>query len=96
MSSSAVENTRQNPSQEELTAWLKARLAESVELSVDEIQLDVPFANYGVDSVHAFSIIGQLEDHFGLDLEPAVIWDKPTLGALVGAVCEGLRPQGSL
>jgi acyl carrier protein len=91
MPSSAVENTAQSPSRAELTTWLKERLAEIIELSADEIRSDVPFVSFGVDSVHAFVIIGQLEEHFGLSLEPAFIWDKPTLDALVGAVCDGLR-----
>ncbi|MZF85521.1 acyl carrier protein [Streptomyces sp. SID5643] len=91
MSNSAVENPGQDLSQEELTAWLKERIAEHVDLPASEIRTDVVFASYGLDSVYAFAVIAEIEDRLGIALEPTVMWDNPTLDGLVGAISEELR-----
>jgi acyl carrier protein len=78
---------------EDLRAWLAARVAAYVRLPVHEIQPDVPLAEYGLDSVYALTLTGEIEDHLGLAIEPTVIWDHPTIDALTRALLQELgRP----
>ncbi|MBT2398894.1 acyl carrier protein [Streptomyces sp. ISL-100] len=93
MSDSAVENTGQNLSREELTAWLKERVAEHVEMSADDIRSDELLAGYGLDSVYAFAVIADIEDRLGITLESTVMWDNPTLDALVVAISAEMRTR---
>ncbi|MGW2332241.1 acyl carrier protein [Streptomyces sp. NPDC001700] len=86
MSSPLVEKPDQDRSRTELTSWLKERIAEHVQLTAEEIEPDVPLANYGLDSIYALTVVTQIEDHLGLTLEPTVMWDAPTLDALVEVV----------
>ena len=36
----------------------------------------------GVDSVHAVSLVGDVELHFDIDVDPTMIFDYPTLSAI--------------
>jgi acyl carrier protein len=36
-----------------------------------------------MDSVCALSLCGDLEDVFGLEVEPTLLWDHPTVDSLV-------------
>lgn len=62
--------------------WLLHRLGLYLQRSEDDISIDVPFAEYGLDSVAALSLFGDIEDEFGFYLEPTVAWDHPTVSAL--------------
>ena len=42
----------------------------------------MPLAEYGLDSVAALSLCGDIEEEFGLIVEPTVAWDHPTVQAL--------------
>jgi acyl carrier protein len=94
MSDSAVEYTGQNLSREELTTWLKERVAEHVEMSADDIRSDELLAGYGLDSVYAFAVIADIEDRLGITLESTVMWDNPTLDTLVVAISAEMRTRG--
>ncbi|MEU4574811.1 acyl carrier protein [Nonomuraea sp. NPDC023979] len=62
--------------------WLRARVAFYVERTPEEIDPDVKFVEVGLDSVFAMSLSGDIEDEFGLVVEPTVAWDHPTVNAL--------------
>jgi len=71
--------------------WLATRLAVYLEVPATTIDLMVPLAEMGVDSVHAISLVGDVEAHFDIDVDPTMIFDYPTLshiaeyiGATVG------------
>ena len=59
--------------------WLTARLASYLEVPTTAIDLMVPLAEMGVDSVHAISLVGDVEVHFDIDVDPTMIFDYPTL-----------------
>ncbi|AQU68944.1 acyl carrier protein [Streptomyces niveus] len=67
---------------ESLTTWLAERIALYLKRRPDEIASDVPLAEYGLDSVAALSLCGDIEDDFDLVVEPTVAWDYPTVDAL--------------
>jgi acyl carrier protein len=65
-----------------LRPWLTARVAAYVQRPLHEIQSDVPLAEYGLTSVYALTLTGDLEDHLGMTIDPTVMWDHPTIDAL--------------
>ncbi|WP_052498926.1 acyl carrier protein [Streptomyces vietnamensis] len=65
-----------------LDVWLLDRVAAYLHRPADTIEPDVPLAEYGMDSVMAMSLCGDLEDERGLEVEPTLLWDHPTMDAL--------------
>jgi acyl carrier protein len=63
----------------QIQRWLSTRLASYLEVPPTAIDLMVPLAEMGVDSVHAISLVGDVETHFDIDVDPTMIFDYPTL-----------------
>ena len=62
--------------------WLIAQMAQSLNVSPQEIDSEEPFASYGLDSVQAVRLSAQLEDWLGCKLPPTLAYDYPTIAAL--------------
>ncbi|MEV8315763.1 acyl carrier protein [Streptomyces sp. NPDC059900] len=67
---------------ESLTTWLTERIALYLKRQPSEIDAAVPLAEYGLDSVAAFGLCGDIEEDFDFVLEPTAAWDYPTVHAL--------------
>ncbi|WP_055532237.1 acyl carrier protein [Streptomyces graminilatus] len=76
---------------ESLSNWLADRIALYLRRTPSEIAPTVPLAEYGLDSVAALSLCGDIEEDFDLVLEPTVAWDYPTVEALAQHLVEELR-----
>ncbi|MEE1748356.1 MULTISPECIES: acyl carrier protein [unclassified Streptomyces] len=76
---------------ETLSEWIANRISLYLKRPADEIASNVPLAEYGLDSVAALSLCGDIEEDFDLVLEPTVAWDYPTIDALAGYLVEELR-----
>lgn len=74
--------------------WLITRLSEYLQRPADEIGAHTPFAEYGLDSVAALSLYGDIEEEFGLFLEPTVAWDHPTADDLAHHLAEEFTKAG--
>jgi acyl carrier protein len=66
-----------------LERWLLDRLAAYLHRPAETIDPEVPLADYGADSVVALSLCGDLEDEWGVEAEPTLLWDHPTVGRLL-------------
>ncbi|KVC55856.1 type I polyketide synthase [Burkholderia stagnalis] len=66
----------------DLRAYLRRALAECTNLPEDEIG-DRPFAEYGLDSLGVVRIAAELGEHLGRTLSPTVLYDHPSVDALV-------------
>ncbi|MDL4774212.1 MULTISPECIES: acyl carrier protein [Thermomonosporaceae] len=78
------------PMEPSLRSWLRERVAHYARREPADIDPSVSLTNYGLDSVYALSLCGDLEDHLGVVLEPTVVWDHPTIEALIAHVEEML------
>ena len=78
----ADEGDRYGPSA--LRDWLKERIAEYVQLKPEHIRCDVPFSQYGMESVYAFVICDEIEQHAGIEIDPTAVWDHQTIDDLAG------------
>ncbi|MCI0394193.1 MAG: AMP-binding protein, partial [Chloroflexi bacterium] len=65
-----------------IESWLVEQLATRVNLSPAGIDIRQPFAAYGLDSVQAVSLAGELESWLGRSLPPTLAWDYPTIAEL--------------
>jgi phthiocerol/phenolphthiocerol synthesis type-I polyketide synthase C len=77
------------PEVTELTAWLASQLAELLDLSPSDIDTSLPFAHYGLDSVHAVRLTVTLGRHVGLELSPTLPYEYPTIDALCAYLADG-------
>jgi acyl carrier protein len=67
----------------EIQNWLVSYLSELLEIEPDEVEVTVPFERYGLDSSAAIGLSGDLEDWLGFPLDPTLLYDYPTIEALV-------------
>jgi acyl carrier protein len=87
------DRTPQPHTPESLAVWLVGHVAAYTRLPADAIDRAAPLTGYGLDSVAALSLCGDIEDEFDLVVEPTVAWDHPTVDALVAYLLDELRPQ---
>jgi acyl carrier protein len=70
--------------------WLTERVAHYLERPPTEIDEHTPLVDLGLDSVYAMTLSGDVEEEFGLEVEPTVAWDHPTVAALADFLHEEL------
>jgi acyl-CoA synthetase (AMP-forming)/AMP-acid ligase II/acyl carrier protein len=68
--------------EEAIAHRLVSHLALSLKVSPDEIDIQEPFAAYGLDSAVAVSMTGELAQWTGCELEPTLFWEYPNIEAL--------------
>lgn len=78
------------PEDTELRTWLTQRVAEYLGLPAHEIDTGRQLADYGLESVYALALCGDIEDHLDLRVEETIVWDHPTIDEL-GAHLDRLR-----
>jgi acyl carrier protein len=71
-----------------LQTWMVVRLAEELKLNPLEMDPTLPFASYGLDSIVAFALTGELADLLGRELPTTLFWDFPTIQALAFHLAE--------
>ena len=67
---------------EEIRRWLVARVAGHARVAPEEIDPRRPFAEYGVGSLAATTLSGELEEWLGRRLPPTLLYDHPTADRL--------------
>ncbi|MFZ0718964.1 SDR family NAD(P)-dependent oxidoreductase [Mycobacterium sp.] len=77
----------------ELAAWLASQLSELLGLSQTEIDTSLPFAHYGLDSVHAVRLTATLAERVGQELSPTLPYEYPTIDALCAYLTEGTTAE---
>lgn len=71
-----------------LTAWISRWVAEELGLAAAEVEPDRPFLSYGLNSIQAMMLVGDLETHLGRPLPPTLVWDHPTVAALAAHLAD--------
>jgi acyl carrier protein len=79
---------------EALQNWLVSHLAELLGVDQDEVEVDIPFDRYGLDSSAAIGLTGELSDLLKIDIEPTLLYDYPTVESLVDYLSEQVK-QGN-
>ena len=73
---------------EEIEEWLVNHLARVLAIDVEEIDTNIPFERYGLDSATGIGLTGELDEWLGRTLEPTLLYDYPTINALVKYLTE--------
>jgi acyl carrier protein len=63
--------------------WAIAYLAHLLDQPASEIDLMRGFAEYGLDSLDAVVMAGEMEAHFGIDIDPAQFLRVEPIGVLI-------------
>lgn len=74
--------TSTTQSTEKIQTWLVSYLAELLEIDPSDIDETTPFDRYGLDSSATMSMTADLEEWLGLELEPMLFYDYPTIERL--------------
>ena len=87
------------PTEEEIRSWLITNIASVVNMEPSAIDVRQTFDNYGLDSLQAVSLSGDLETWLGREISPTVVWDYPTVEQLARHLSDnhvnGNRPAAS-
>lgn len=71
-----------------LQTWLVNNIAEQCDLDPQDIDIRKPLTNYGLDSIIAFTVVGDLEDYLEIELPATLLWDYPTIEAIAEFVAQ--------
>ena len=72
----------QSLTEQEIQAWLISNISAVVEIEPQSIDIRKPLEYYGMDSMQAMHLSGDLADWLGRQLSPTVVWDYPTIELL--------------
>jgi acyl carrier protein len=79
----------------ELRDWVLGRVAYYIEGSPEDIDPDAKLVGYGLDSMYALLMCGDIEDEYGLVVDPTLAWDYPTVNAIVGYLASQLSEDSA-
>ena len=66
-----------------LRPWVRAYIGNLIGSPVDEVRLDRELGSYGLDSVDAVLMAGEMEQAFGIEIDPAAFLQYSTIEAMV-------------
>jgi len=79
------------PSETAIQNWLLTKLSEQLKIAATQIDVREPLTRYGLDSVMAFRLSGELETWLDRQLSPTLLYDYPSIQAiaqyLAGQLC---------
>jgi acyl carrier protein len=62
-----------------IQTWLVEQIADVLSLDASTIDIKQPLTRYGLDSIDAVTLVGDLEDWLDLELPSTLLWDYPTI-----------------
>ncbi|MBW4633669.1 MAG: acyl carrier protein [Iphinoe sp. HA4291-MV1] len=75
--------SKELPTTAEIQAWIVSYVANLLEIEPDEVDVTIPFDRYGLDSSATVGLTGELADWLERDIDPTLMYDYPTVQALV-------------
>lgn len=71
---------------EAIRTWLIDYIASVLDIPTKQFPSGEPFHSYGFDSVELVIMAGVMEEEFGVEIEPAMLFENPSVDALAAAV----------
>lgn len=62
-----------------IQSWLVEQLADVLSIDPSTIDVKQPLTRYGLDSIDAVTLVGDLEDWLDLELPSTLLWDYPSV-----------------
>lgn len=75
----------------ELQTWMISYLAELLEIDSDDIDINIPFDSYGLDSEVAVGMTGDLENWLEKELDPTLLYNYPTIKTFTKHLAEEFK-----
>ncbi len=79
----------------DLQRWLTVRVSQRLQMAPQEIDPHTPLAAYGMDSVAATRLSGELAAHLGKPVPATLAYDYPTISLLATFLITGDAPQAA-
>lgn len=71
------------PSRQAVERWLLEEIGRTLDKSPQELDPRLPFASLGLDSPAAVALTGDLEEHWGVEVDPTLIFEYPSIQRLL-------------
>jgi acyl carrier protein len=81
------------PTTDDIVGWLVRWLAQSLSVAASEIDIREPFATYGLTSLNAVEMSGDLERWLGARLPPDLAWNYPCVESLAAHLAAHIRTR---
>ena len=75
-------------SKEDIEEWLIKKVSDILNVDSDEIDINEPFANYGMSSTDGLGLSGELEEWLNIRLSPTLVFDYPTIDEMAQYLSE--------
>ena len=72
----------------DIQEWLVSYLTVSLEIEPENVDRTIPFEHYGLDSLKALALTGDLEDWLGYEVDPTLMYDSHTIETLAKHLVE--------
>ena len=72
--------------EQQLRDWIRGHLAQRVGVPPEEIAFDRTLGDYGLDSVDAVLMAGELEEALGIEIDPAAFIQFDTFERMITAL----------
>jgi acyl carrier protein len=82
------------PDTQTIVNWIRMQIAQRIHLDPQTIDPHLPFANYGLDSVAAVGLSGDLEQWLQRSFSPTLIYDYPSIDALAHYLSSAVLQKG--
>lgn len=66
--------------------WLIGYITSILDVPTDPFPGAEPFNSYGFDSTEVVIMAGVMEEEFGVELEPAILFENPSVDGFVAAL----------
>jgi acyl carrier protein len=67
---------------QELQSWLVDRVGQYLPGLAEPVDPHREIGEYGLDSIAVVAFAADVEDLLGINVDPTVVWDHPTIGQL--------------
>ena len=78
-----------------LRQWVRAHLAERLGIEASAVELGCGLDQYGLDSVDAVLMAGELETAMDVEIDPAAFMLHPTLEAMIQCLGDQLEQKAT-
>ncbi|MBN1991920.1 MAG: AMP-binding protein [Anaerolineae bacterium] len=78
----SVKATRPPSNETDIQTWLVEKIAQQRQCPAADININTPFTHYGLDSLAAITLSGELADWLERPVSPTLLYDYPTIVTL--------------
>jgi len=75
---------------DEIQDFILEFISREARMDIDDIDIDASLGSFGLSSVMAVKLIGMLEDRFGGELKPTMVFENPTVAKLSNAIAKAV------